>query len=76
MKRLVRETNEADEDNEDAKQNNMENLIEADNELDDKIFDHLCFFIQKKMKGLRAINLSGLNVSDLFAEKLSLTLSD
>lgn len=78
LNKIVKMSKEEDEDNVDnaKKRNNLENLIEADNELDDKIFDHLCFFIREKMSNLRVINMSGLNVSDMFAEKFSLILSD
>ncbi|KAL4444816.1 hypothetical protein ABPG74_016024 [Tetrahymena malaccensis] len=77
MKILVQQSKqEQEEEINDTKRNNLENLIESDNELDDTIFDHLCLFIQKRMKGLRYLNLSGVNISDIFAEKFSLILSD
>ncbi|KAL4493651.1 hypothetical protein ABPG72_004144, partial [Tetrahymena utriculariae] len=77
MKILVQQSKqEQEEEMNDTKRNNLENLIESDNELDDTIFDHLCLFIQKRMKGLRYLNLSGVNISDIFAEKFSLILSD
>ncbi|KAL4444818.1 hypothetical protein ABPG74_016026 [Tetrahymena malaccensis] len=76
LKILVKQSKQEDDDDNETKRNNLENLIESDNELDDTIFDHLCLFIQKRMKGLRYINLSGVNISDIFAEKFSLILSD
>ncbi|KAL4493563.1 hypothetical protein ABPG72_004056 [Tetrahymena utriculariae] len=51
-------------------------LISPDHNLDDKILLHLLFIIEQDLNNLRSIELIGLNVSDLFAQRLSNVLSD
>ncbi|KAL4497892.1 hypothetical protein ABPG72_000647 [Tetrahymena utriculariae] len=51
-------------------------VINPDHVLDDKLFEHLSYLIEERLKQLREINLRGLNVSDDFAEKFSLILGD
>ncbi|KAL4467213.1 hypothetical protein ABPG73_014878 [Tetrahymena malaccensis] len=52
------------------------NVLNPDHSLDDKLIEQLSYLIEKRLKQLRQIDLCGLNVSDDFAEKFSLLLSD
>lgn len=54
----------------------MAGVMSHDHALDDKLIEHLSYLIEKRLKQLREIDLRGLNVSDDFAEKFSLILSD
>ncbi|EAS01747.2 transmembrane protein, putative (macronuclear) [Tetrahymena thermophila SB210] len=62
----------------DSNQDDFEavNVLNPDHSLDDKLIEQLSYLIEKRLKQLRQIDLCGLNVSDDFAEKFSLLLSD
>ncbi|KAL4487536.1 hypothetical protein ABPG72_007056 [Tetrahymena utriculariae] len=64
--------------NDDQNQDDFEavNVLNPDHSLDDKLIEQLSYLIEKRLKQLRQIDLCGLNVSDDFAEKFSLLLSD